>query len=94
MATGTAIHNLQHCPDERTGQGEGGPAPRTTHAVTMRVHICSILHINCFDPVGLYLFRGYSLCDLNCNERDIEVDNETSVQGPFHLPDTSPPVLL
>lgn len=33
MATGPAIYNLQHCFDERTGQGEGDPATRTVHAL-------------------------------------------------------------
>lgn len=94
MATGTAIHNLQHCPNERTGQGEGGPASRTIHAVTMRIHIYSVLDIKCFDLVIFYLFEGDSLSDSYCNERDTEVDNETSMQKPFHIPDTSPPVLL
>lgn len=94
MATGTAIHNLQHCPDERTGQGERGPAPGTIHAVTMRVHIYSIVHINCFDLLVFIYLGVIPLPILNCNKRDIEVDNETSVQGAFHIPDTSPPVLL
>lgn len=56
MATGTAVHNLQHCPDERTGQGEGGPATGTIHAVTMQIHICSILDVNCFDLVALFIW--------------------------------------
>lgn len=56
MATGTAIHNLQHCPNERTGQGEGGPASRTIHTVTMRIHIYSVLDIKCFDLVIFFIY--------------------------------------
>ncbi len=57
MATGTAIHNLQHCPNERTGQGERGPASRTIHAVTMWIHIYSVSDIKCFDLVVLIFLR-------------------------------------